>query len=81
MKPLENELEYFKKNQSKLVKEYPDKYLVIKKNEVLGSYNDEVSALAETLKEHKLGTFLIIHCTPGKDAYQQNFYNSRAVFV
>lgn len=54
---------FYTDNLAKLFKKYPDKYIVIKKLEVIGSYEDFNTALRETVKTHKPGTFIIQHCT------------------
>ncbi|MEA3397937.1 MAG: hypothetical protein U9R05_10790 [Chloroflexota bacterium] len=78
-KKLEKEFNYYLDNQSDLLKKYEGKFLVIKGAEVIGTYDTELESLEETVKEHKLGTFLIQHCTPGADNYTQT-YHSRVAF-
>lgn len=79
-KPLEKEFEYYIKNQKELVKKYNGKYIVIKDEKVIGSYDSEIEAVEETSKIEKLGTFLVQKCEPGKESYTQNFH-SRITFV
>jgi len=78
--PLEKEFEFYLRNQEKLVEEYEGKILVIKDCSVIGVYDSEQEALAETTKHHELGTFLIQKCELGKDSVTQTFH-SRAVLV
>lgn len=78
-KPLEKEFEYYVKNQKKLVKQYNNKYIVIKNKEVIGVYDSEIEAVQETSKNEPLGTFLVQKCTSGKESYTQT-YHSRVVF-
>lgn len=76
---LQNELEYYIKNQAELVKQYRGKYLVIKDQEVKHA-SDTLQQAYEYAKEHfELGTFIIQHCLPGKDSYTQT-YHSRVIF-
>ncbi len=79
-KPLEKEFKYYIKNQKDLVKKYNGKFIVIKNEKVIGSYDDEIRAVEETAKTEKLGTFLVQKCEPGKDSYTQT-YHSRVTFV
>lgn len=76
---LDKEFKYYLDNQDELVKEYDGKFIVIKNQTVIGAYNTEMDAYNETLKEHKLGTFLIQHCMPGEESHTATF-NSRVVF-
>jgi hypothetical protein len=76
---LEKEFQYFVTHQKELVKQYNGKYIVIKDEQVIGAYPSNGEALEETVKEHKLGTFLIQFCAPGIEVYTQEFH-SRVVF-
>jgi len=79
-KPLEKEFKYYIKNQKNLVKKYNGKFIVIKNEKVIGSYDDELTAIEETSKIEKIGTFLIQKCAPGEDDYTQT-YHSRIAFI
>ncbi len=63
-KGLEKNYDFFLKNKDKFLKEYPGKFLVIKNQEVIGVYDEEIAALSETSKEHQQGSFIIQECTP-----------------
>jgi hypothetical protein len=76
---LKKELEYYIENQMDLVQQYLGKYIVIKDQKVIGVYDMEIDAYFDTQKEHELGSFLIQHCTPGKESYTQTFH-SRVYF-
>jgi hypothetical protein len=76
---LDKEFKYYIDHQEELVKKYNGKYIVIENNNILGDYNSEAEAYNETLKSHKLGTFLIQHCLPGKESHTVTFH-SRVVF-
>ena len=76
---LKKEFEYYLSHQPELVAKYDGKFIVIKDGSVLGAYDDELSAIAETRKEHALGTFLIQPVSPGNAAYSQTFH-SRVTF-
>lgn len=70
---LKKELDYYIENQAKLLEKHQGKFLVIKDQKVIGVYDTEISAYSETVKEHKLGTFLIQECQPGNSNYTQTF--------
>lgn len=78
--PLKPEFEFYLANQAKLVKEHDGKFVVIKNKEVIGVYEDQATAVSETQKAHKLGTFLVQKVEPGKDAHTQTFH-SRVAFA
>lgn len=78
--PLQREFEYYLAHQPEMVEKYDGKFIVIKDCKVLGVYDNELTAITESQKEHKLGTFLVQKVTPGDSAYSQTFH-SRAVFA
>ena len=77
---LKREFDYYLKNQEKLVTQYNGKFIVIKDQKILGSYDSTIDAYNETVKEHAPGSFLIQKCSPGKDDYTQT-YHSRVIFA
>ena len=77
--PLEKEFQFYLDHQDEMVKEYDGKFIVIKGAEVLGAYDDELMAIAETKKSHELGTFLVQKVSKGTSDYTQTFH-SRVVF-
>jgi len=74
-KPLEKEFHYYLDHQDEMVAKYNGKVLVIKGEEVIGVFDDEVNAVLETAKIHPRGTFLVQRCTPGPDAYTVKFHS------
>lgn len=76
---LDKEFQYYIDHQVELVEKYLGKFLVIKDLSVIGVYNTEIEAYAETIKKHELGTFLIQECQPGDENYTQTF-RSRVLF-
>lgn len=66
---LQKELDYFIAHQDELVRQYDNKVLVIKDQQVIGAYDSHLQAYLEAQKEHTLGTFMIQECAPGPDAY------------
>lgn len=77
---LDREFTYFRAHQQELVEQYPNKFLVIKGDEIIGVYNSEIEAYQESQKTNALGTFLIQQSKAGKEAYTQTFH-SRAIFA
>ncbi len=76
---LEQEFEYYKKNQEKLVKKYNGKYIAIVGKKVIGVFDNELEAYTHAKEQHPVGTFLIQYCSPGKENYTQTYY-SRVAF-
>lgn len=77
--PLKKEFEYYLAHQEELVRKYDGKFIVIRGNEVVGSYDDELRAVEETQKKYPAGTFLVQFVSPGDSAYSQSFH-SRVAF-
>lgn len=76
---LKREFEWYLVNQAELVEKYNGKYLVIKNQEVIGTYDQELEAIEETSKQHEMGSFLVQKCEPGSESYTQMFH-SRVAF-
>jgi hypothetical protein len=73
--PLKREFEYYVAHQDELVKQFNGRVVVIKDQKVLGTYDNEMAAITETQKLHKLGTFLVQRVGPGTEAYTQSFHS------
>lgn len=78
-KNLEKEFEYYIANQEELVKTYNNKFLVIKDQKVVGSFDTSSEAYASGSEKFEVGSFLIQFCSAGKSSYTQTFH-SRVVF-
>ncbi len=76
-KMLDKEFDFFQKNKQELVKKYGWKVIVIKWDEILWFYDTEEIAYTESIKTHKLWTFLIQKCT---EQDKVAMFNSRVVF-
>lgn len=72
---LDKEFKYYLSHQEELVKNYLNKYIVIKGENVIGSFDSQIEAYNITAKTHEVGTFLIQHCLPGTDSYTQTFHS------
>ncbi len=76
---LDKQFKYYLDHQRELVKKYNARFIVIKDEQVIGDYSTEAEAYDVTVKEHKLGTFLIQHCLPGEESTTTTFYSNRVV--
>jgi len=70
---LEKEFQYFVDNQNDLFKQFPEQYLVIKDQKVIGVYDNKIDAYFETQEEHELGSFLIQFCSLDQENFTQGF--------
>jgi hypothetical protein len=73
---LDKEFEYYISNQESLVRQYNNKFIVIKNQQVIGSYNNEIEAVEKTLAQgHAMETFLVQYCIPGNESYTSVFHS------
>lgn len=72
---LKNEFNYYLKNQKELADKYRGKFLVIKGQQVIGVFDSELTAINETTKKEKLGTFLVQKCEHGDESITQTFHS------
>ena len=77
---MKKDFQYYLDHQAALVKKYGGQFVVIKNQEVIGSYDSELKAVQETAKTHTLGTFIVQKCEPGEDSHT-NVFHSRVVFA
>jgi hypothetical protein len=56
---LETEHFYYKQNRARFYSKYPGKTIVIVGNSVVGVYESHQQAYDETIKQYRVGTFLI----------------------
>ena len=78
--PLSKEFEYYLAHKSELLSKYNGKVVVIRNCEVIGTYDSELQAVAETRKRYEMGTFLVQKVEPGNDSTLQTFH-SRVIFA
>lgn len=76
---LKAEFQYYLDHQDELVRQYEGKFVVIKGGNVLGAYDDELTAVTETTKSEEIGTFLVQKVSRGTTDYTQTFH-SRVAF-
>ena len=77
---LEQEFKYYIEHQNELVKEFDGKFIVIKDNEVKGSYDSKKDAYFEGQKNFDLGTFLIQFCSRGNMFFTQTYHTQNVSF-
>ncbi len=77
--PLAREFDYYLANQADLVRQYNGRYVVIRDQQVIGVYDNQVAAVSATQASYPLGTFLVQKVEPGTGAYTQTFH-SRVAF-
>lgn len=76
---LNKEYKYYQKHQETFLKQYKGKVLVIKEENIVGIFDDEVTAYKDSVAKYKLGTFLIQKCVPEKETIQT--FHSRVIFA
>lgn len=72
---LKAEFEFYKSKQKELVEKYRGRYIVIAGKKILGSYETQEEAVTETVKTHKLGSFLVHFVESGEENYTQTFHS------
>lgn len=78
---LEKEFKYFKDNHAELLKEYPNKYLVIQEDKVLFAEDSMEAAIEQAVNAGlEAGTYMVQLCSEGNSAFTQTFH-SRVVFA
>lgn len=73
------DFEFYLSHQNEMVEKYDGKCIVIKDGVVIGVYDSDLSAVTETQKSHKLGTFLVQKVSQGDKDYSSS-YSSRVSF-
>jgi hypothetical protein len=77
---LKLEFQYFLDNKAELLREFEGKFVVIKDQHVIGSFDKELEAIEATTNDHELGTFLVQKVEAGEGEYTQTFH-SRVAFA
>jgi len=75
VRDLKKEFRYYLEHQDELVEKHGGKYVVIKDCLVIDVFDDELTAVTETQKKHRLGTFLVQKCERGRESYTQTFHS------
>ena len=72
---LSADFQFYLANQNEIVEKYDGKVVAIKAGKILGAYPDHLTAINETVKEHKMGTFLVQLVSPGTAAYTATYHS------
>lgn len=73
--------EYFISHFDELYLKFPEKYIVIKNQSILGAYDSFNDAYTITISTEELGTFLIQECTKNTEKSINNFFSNNVVFA
>lgn len=79
MSKLKDEFDYYLQNKKKFLIEHAGKYIVLKNQQILGVYADQLEAIEETVKTHQLGTFLVQHVVAGNEEESVRFHSRVAI--
>lgn len=60
---LKKNYNYYMSNHNDIIKKYLDKFIVIKDEQIVDSYDTFEEAFEESSKKYELGTFIIQKCT------------------
>ena len=63
MSALRDEVQFYNDNKDSILSEHRGKYVVIVGKQLVGSYDSYHDAVIATVKNHKMGTFLIRQAT------------------
>jgi len=77
---LEQEFKFYIENQNDLVKNYQGKYLIIKDQQIKGSFDSKTDAYFSGKENFEFGTFLIQKCEPGNMQFSQTYYTQNVTF-
>lgn len=77
--PLEKEYRYYLDHLSEMVKQFEDKVVVIKDQQVIGVFESDLAAVEATQPRHTPGTFLV-HRVHADDAVRRQTFQSRVSF-
>lgn len=73
----EANFQYYMDNRDELNSKYPGKFLVIKDEQVVGVFDDQVTAFTETTREHEPGTFIVQQALP--EAPETQIFHTRVI--
>ena len=75
----DHEFNLYLSKQDEFVKDHDGEWVVIKGNEILGFYTEQLEAIEETQKEYEIGTFMVQHITKGEAEYTRTFHSRVAI--
>lgn len=65
----DRDYDWFLSNYNFIFDEYGSSYVAIKNRRVLGSYRSYAEGVRETMKKHKLGSFIVQLCNGDPSGY------------
>jgi hypothetical protein len=77
MADLKQEFEYYLAHKADFLAKYKGKFIVLKDKQVIGTFDNRLTAIQETMKSHPLGSFLVQHVT---ESGEQMRFHSRVAF-
>lgn len=72
---LRKNFNFYLENHKDIIKKYLDKYIVIKDEKIVDSYDTFEEAVSESSKKYKLGTFIIQKCSKDLSETTQAFHS------
>lgn len=72
---LKKDFDYYVKNHKEIIQKYLNKYIIIKEEKIIDSYNTFEEALEKASKKYELGTFIIQKCSENLDEQTQIFHS------
>lgn len=72
---LRKNFDYYLTNHEEIIKEYLDKFIIIKDEKIVDSYDTFEEAVSEATKKYELGTFIIQKCSKDLSETTQTFHS------
>lgn len=69
------DFKYFLEHYNEFFQKYGHKFIVIRNQEILGAYEDTVSAVDATTQTYPIGTFIVQECN-GEESGYTNYLSS-----
>jgi hypothetical protein len=63
------DFDFFIKSYQELYSQYGHKFIAIKNQKILGSYDTELEAITNTEKQYPLGSFIVQECNGDESGY------------
>ena len=65
----QKDFEYFIEHYHEIYEKYGHKFIAIQNQNILGLYDDEITAINETSAKHPLGSFIVQECNGDESGY------------
>lgn len=75
---LKKNFDFYIKNHNEIIKKYLNKFIIIKDEKIIDSYDTFEEAIKESSKKYELGTFIIQKCSKDLNEITQA-YHSRVI--